>query len=67
MESCRQETLLFHEIEAVIATKERANGIMNIYDFQKTPGHLQCTISDWQRSDHGHFKAILGVPNAVRY
>jgi hypothetical protein len=32
---------VFHEIEASIAVKNRANSITNIYDFQrKTPGYL---------------------------
>jgi hypothetical protein len=38
MESHRQAPLLFHEIEAAIATKKRENGITTISDFQKHAG-----------------------------
>jgi hypothetical protein len=59
MDSRRQETLPFHEIEAAIAAQKPANGITNIYDFQrKTPGYLQYTVSDWQPSGHGRFEAL---------
>jgi hypothetical protein len=54
------KTLFFHEIEAAVAAKKRANSIMNIYDFQrKTPGYPQCKVSDSQPSDHGHFEPTI--------
>jgi hypothetical protein len=68
MESCRQETLLFHEIEAAIAAKNKQT-VLRIFTIFKEKRRVISSIQFriGSRETLGISKQLLGIPSGGRY